>query len=110
MEHMARKDGKARIGIAFCLDNPEHKRAYDILQAADNKNQLIRDAIVAYVQDRDYIYQLPTRHEVEEIVKNAIERALSQNQSCPKEKEIADKDVDSSVSNGIDMEKLKKYL
>lgn len=107
---MAKNDGKVRIGIAFCLDNPEHRKAYDILQASDNKNQLIRKAIIAYEQDKDYMYQLPTREEMRLIVTNAVEYAMSHKQTVPQQEEKNSGDVLRSDQKEIDMEKLKKFL
>ena len=107
---MAKSDGKVRIGIAFCLDNPEHKKAYEILQASDNKNQLIRRAIIAYDQNNDYLQQLPTREEMRVIVASAVEHILSHNQNFYQPVEKQSEEVPKSDQKEIDMEKLKKFL
>jgi len=105
---MAKTENMVRMGIAFFLDNPEHKKAYDILQAAENKNQLIRDALIAYNRNKDYLEQLPTREEMRVIVANAVEYALQKYMNPDATSDTAQKDAETV--NEIDMEKLKKFL
>lgn len=107
---MAKSDGKVRIGIAFCLDNPEHKKAYEILQASDNKNQLIRRAIIAYDQNNDYLQQLPTREEMRVIVTSAVEHAMRHIQNLNQSEEKKAEQVPKGDQKDIDIEKLKKFL
>ena len=65
---MAKDENVRRIAFNLYLDNPEHKRVYDVLQQAENKNQLIRKAILSYDDTAEIRQNIPTANDVKMIL------------------------------------------
>lgn len=72
---MSEVDNVKRISFNLYLNNPEHKRVYDILQKQQNKNAFIRDAIVYY--NHGFKNEVLTKENVHDIMQECVKELLT---------------------------------
>jgi len=75
---LANEDKVKRVSLTLFLDNPEHKKVFDVLSRVENKNQFMRNAIISYGDIGELKRQVPTSDEVRNIVEDTLNNRLEE--------------------------------
>lgn len=89
---MGNETERTRLALNLYLNNPEHKRVYDILQKQNNKNAYIRDAIIYYNQG--FQNEAATKAEIQQMIRETMQEIVTPVLESLKEKQDHSINVD----------------
>lgn len=104
---LGKNENTARVNFVLFLDNPEHKRVHELLKNAENKNQLIRNALLAYEKQYQMQLNIPSADDIRTIVSSTVEQAKEEIIQAVKASASASVEA-QEARREIDFEKLKK--
>ena len=107
MVELGKNENTARVNFVLFLDNPEHKRVHELLKNAENKNQLIRNALLAYEKQYQMQLSIPSADDIRTIVSSTVEQAKEEIIQAVKASASAPVET-QEARREIDFEKLKK--
>lgn len=113
---LANEEKVKRVSLTLFLDNPEHKKVFDVLSRVENKNQFMRNAIISYGDIGELKRQVPTSDEVRNIVEDTLNNRLEEYREMFRRDmqqmldELAKQQSsgDAKKATGIDFAKLKE--
>mgnify|MGYP007011734261 CR=1 FL=1 len=104
---MSESEEIIRVSLNLYLNNPEHKRVYDILQKQQNKNAFIRDAVIYY--NHGFKRESLTREDVRSVIRECLDDKLSEIRIADKEEQMQQKEQ-GQVPKPIDYDSLKNVF